>query len=292
MSALLEHLKSGTTDVCRAWSVTRKDGEVMGFTDHDRDLSFDGLTFRADTGLSAMAVQQSTGLSVDNTEAMGALAADAIREEDLEAGRYDGAEVRAWLVQWSNVDARQLVFRGHIGEVTRADGAFRAELRGLTDQLNQPVGRVYQKPCAAVLGDRTCGVDLTGLAYRHIGPVTAVNEARILTFEALPAYEPEWFQRGVIEVRSGSAKGLTGMIKDDRIGEDGARVIELWEGLRADLEPGDEVAVTAGCDKRFETCRLKFGNVVNFQGFPDLPEEDWVMVVPARAAKADGSSRR
>lgn len=292
MSAFLDHLKTGATDVCRAWAITMPDGQVMGFTDHDLDLAFEGIAFRADTGMSAMAVQQSTGLSVDNTEAMGALATDAIREEDLEAGRYDGAEVRAWLVQWSDVSARQLVFRGHIGEVTRADGAFRAELRGLTDALNQPVGRVYQKPCAAVLGDRSCGVDLTGLSYRHIGPVAQVEDARILTFEALPIYEPEWFQRGVIEVRSGAAKGLTGMIKDDRIGEDGARVIELWDTLRADLRPGDEVAVTAGCDKRFETCRLKFGNVINFQGFPDLPEEDWVLVVPARAAKADGGSRR
>ena len=75
-------------------------------------------------------MQQSTGLSVDNTEALGALSDAAIREADIEAGRYDGAEVRAWLVNWADVSARQLQFRGSIGELRRAGGAFEAELRG------------------------------------------------------------------------------------------------------------------------------------------------------------------
>ena len=67
------HLSSGHTTLARCWQVVRKDGVVLGFTDHDRDLSFDGVTYRADTGLSALSLAQSTGLSVDNTEAIGAL---------------------------------------------------------------------------------------------------------------------------------------------------------------------------------------------------------------------------
>ena len=71
--ALAAHLATGTTTVCHAWAITRGDGVVLGFTDHDRDLSFDGVDFRAGTGLTAMALQQETGLSVDNSEAIGAL---------------------------------------------------------------------------------------------------------------------------------------------------------------------------------------------------------------------------
>ena len=89
------HLKSGATTVCRAWAVRRADGVTLGFTDHDRDLSFDGVTFRAGTGLTARSLMQSTGLAVDNSEAFGALSSDAVREADIESGRYDGAEVRA-----------------------------------------------------------------------------------------------------------------------------------------------------------------------------------------------------
>jgi hypothetical protein len=43
-SALAEHIASGTTTLCRCWKLIRKDGTVLGFTDHDRDIAFDGTT--------------------------------------------------------------------------------------------------------------------------------------------------------------------------------------------------------------------------------------------------------
>jgi hypothetical protein len=39
---LYAHLGTGATTVCRAWAVTRTVGQVLGFTDHDRDLALDG----------------------------------------------------------------------------------------------------------------------------------------------------------------------------------------------------------------------------------------------------------
>ena len=127
---LLDHLGTGATTVCRAWLVQRKDGVAFGFTDHDQDLAFDGQTFRAATGMTAKAVQQTTGLSVDNTEAIGALSDVSVTEDDLLSGRFDAAEVRSWLVNWADVDQRIEQFRGNFGEVIRAGGAFRVELRG------------------------------------------------------------------------------------------------------------------------------------------------------------------
>lgn len=61
---LRDHLATGATTLARCFAVTRKDGAVMGFTDHDRDLSFEGIVFRADSGLTAKAIQQSTGLLI------------------------------------------------------------------------------------------------------------------------------------------------------------------------------------------------------------------------------------
>ena len=34
---------------------------------------------------------------------------------------------------------------------------------------------------------------------------------------------------------------------------------------------GDTFIVTAGCDKRFETCKTRFSNASNFRGFPAMP---------------------
>ncbi len=290
--ALHAHLQDGVGSVCRAWAVIRKDGTQFGFTDHDRSLEFEGFEFKADTGLSAKALQQATGLSVDNTEAMGGLSDAAIREEDIAAGRFDGAEVIAWLVNWQNVEARRIMFRGSIGELRRGGGAFHAELRGLTEALSRPIGRVYQKPCSAVLGGRGCTFDLETPGYFYEAPVDRIDDNRIFGFDGMSEFETDWFQRGRLEIMSGPAKGLYGSVKRDRFASVDQRNIEIWEPLRATPEVGDIVRITAGCDKRMDTRRFKFNNIVNFQGFPDIPEEDWVTVYPTHAKKQNGGSRR
>jgi len=291
MSGLLAHLGLGVTTTCRCWALTRRDGVVMGFTDHDRALALEGIAFRPDTGLSALALQQTTGLSVDNTEALGALSDAAIREADIEAGRYDGAELRAWLVNWQDVTARALIFAGTIGELRRAGGAFEAELRGLTDALNVPLGRVYQKSCSAVLGDRDCTFDLDTPGYVSERPAEVVEENRVFRFAEMGGFAEDWFRHGVIRVLSGAATGLTGVIKRDRV-EGMGRVIELWQPLGATVLQGDVLRIEAGCDKRMETCQFKFDNLLNFQGFPDIPGDDWTITDPTKSPALDGGSRR
>lgn len=287
MSALLDHLGTGVTTVARCWRVARKDGVVMGFTDHDRDLVFDGTEFRAGAGLSARAVSQTTGLAVDNTEAAGALSDAAISEADLRAGRFDGATVEAWLVNWADPGQRMVQFRGTMGEVVQAGGAFQAELRGLTELLNQPQGRVYQRSCAAILGDGQCRVDLTLPGYVEQRVVETVEGGQVFGWADFLGFDDRWFERGRLVVVSGAAAGLVAVVKNDRL-SGRARRVEVWEAIRADVAPGDVVRLEAGCDKRAETCRLKFANFLNFRGFPHVPGEDWLMAVPKSDAVNDG----
>ena len=290
-SALSAHLKVGVTTVCRAWAVTRRDGVVLGFTDHDRDLAFDGITFRASTGLTARALEQSTGLAVDNAEAVGALSDAAIREADIAAGLYDGAGVRSWLVNWADVSERKLTFRGSIGEIERQGPGFRAELRGLAEALNQPKNAVYQKPCAAVLGDARCKVDTSEPGMSLEAAVVTVERGTLLTLPGAPAFPPGWFARGRLTVVGGAAAGAVGVVKRDR-DVAGQRVIELWEMLSAGFAPGDSVRIEPGCDKRLGTCRDKFDNLLNYRGFPDIPGEDWLVSYPVSAGVNDGGSLR
>ncbi|MGJ8603879.1 MAG: DUF2163 domain-containing protein [Marivita sp.] len=290
--ALAAHLAEGVTTVARAWEVTRRDGRRFGFTDHDLDLRFADLVFRADTGMSAAAVQQGTGLSVDNSEAVGALSDASVTEADIAAGRFDGAEVTAWLVNWADVSARKVLFRGSLGDITRSGGAFSAELRGLTEWLNRPVGRVFQAPCLAVLGDATCRVDTDVAGMWAEATVTLIGDKGELTLAGASGFEAEWFQRGRLSVLSGAASGLWGAIKRDVLYDDGARRIDLWEPLRARMSVGDQVKLIVGCDKRFETCRSKFDNLINFQGFPDIPQEEWILIHPTMARSRSGGSLR
>ncbi len=288
--ALQAHLQSGLTTTCRCWAITRSDGQVYGFTDHDMELRFDGLVFKASTGLTAAAIEQATGLSIDNTEAMGALSDASVREEDIEAGRFDGAEVQAWLVNWADPEQRMLQFRGSIGELRRAGGAFHAELRGLTDLLNRPLGRIYQKPCTAVLGDKACRFALETPGYCAEAEIVALDGAA-LRLQGAESSDAGWFERGRLDVLDGAAQGLWASIKLDEQVRDG-RDVTLWSAIGGGLAVGDRVQLIAGCDKRMTTCRLKFNNMLNFQGFPDLPHEDWVMAVPKRSSQHKGGSRR
>ena len=286
---LLSHLGLGVTTVCRAWMVQRRDGVTYGFTDHDRDFAFDSVTFKASTGLSARVLQQSTGLSVDNSEAIGALSDAAIDEADLAAGRFDGAEVRSWLVNWADPAQRIEQFRGNFGEITRSAGAFRAELRGLTDRLNQPQGRVYQRSCSAVLGDARCGFDLSAPGYRATGVIAGFDPMGRMRFAGLTGFADRWFERGRLMVQTGAAAGLVGMIKSDRVaGAD--RLVDLWHAFGAPLVAGDQVQLDAGCDRMAQTCRGKFANFLNFQGFPHIPGEDWLTSYPVSTRPNDGGS--
>jgi len=55
-------LDQRATTFCHCWRVARSDATVMGFTDHDRDLTFNGVTFRANTGLSASQLERASAL--------------------------------------------------------------------------------------------------------------------------------------------------------------------------------------------------------------------------------------
>ena len=56
---------------------------------------------------------------------------------------------------------------------------------------------------------------------------------------------------------------------------------------RCGVEPDGRV-----CDKRWETCVGTFVNGVNFQGFPDIPGDDFLAAYPATGGRHDGGSRR
>jgi len=284
-------LDSGATTMCRCWLVTRKDGVTLGFTDHDRALVVEGVRYAAETGLSAGALDLATGLSADNGEVLGALSADAIREQDIAAGLYDGAEVKQWLVDWQRPDLRVALFTGRIGEIRRGQGAFEAELRSLVDDLNRPVGRALGHDCDATLGDARCGVDVADPAWRTDGNVISVDGAGALIVSGLAGYAPAWFSQGVVTWTTGANAGTRSALRHDTL-RNGVRVLGLRTGAAFAVAAGDTFSIVAGCDRRAETCRAKFSNFLNFRGFPHIPGEDWLTSYPNQGEVHDGGSLR
>jgi uncharacterized phage protein (TIGR02218 family) len=283
---LAASLAAGVTTLCTCWIVTRRDGTVLGFTDHDADLVVEGVACLAESGAAASALEQSAGLAVDGMTLMGALVSDRLDEDDLARGLFDGARLTAWRVDWRTPADRVQIFAGTIGEVSRGRTAFQAEVRSLANALNQPRGRLYDRSCDATFGDGRCGVDASLPAYRGGGTVTRLVSGRSFTASGLAAYASGWFSAGTLTWVTGRNAGAVQAVRT-HLGRNAA-LLDLWEPTALAMAPGDTFALVAGCDRTFESCRAKFGNAANFRGFPHLPGSDYAMTYARPGAQNDG----
>jgi uncharacterized phage protein (TIGR02218 family) len=275
-SALAAALRSGATTLARCWIIRRRDGVVQGLTEHDEDLVIGGVVCRAASGFDGSEVSSRLGLAADAHELVGALSADTLTEDDLASGRLDGAAVELWLVDWSAPASRLRLRGGELGEVTRAGGTFTVEVRGLACRLDEECGRLYTATCDADLGDARCGVGLTSPAFRGSGTVRAVTSATRILANSLGAYDDGWFTGGRLVWSSGANAGSAVEIKTHRVDEAGV-ALTLWQPPTQPMSAGEAFVVTAGCDKRFDTCSIRFDNAANFRGFPHIPGNDVVI---------------
>jgi uncharacterized phage protein (TIGR02218 family) len=288
--ALQTKLDSGVTTLCRCWIVTRRDGVVQGFTDHDEDVVLGEVTCRAGTGLSGSEASAQLGLAVQGMELAGALSDDALNEADLAAGRYDAAAVEVHLVDWSEPSLSVLLSKGVLGEVRREGAAFTVELRSLAHRLAEDKGRLYTAACSADLGDARCTVGLTDPEFRGSGAVVTPAGGSHFRASGLDDFDDGWFTAGKLTFASGANAGLAIEVKTHRRDDDGVS-FELWQTMPEPIEAGDTFIVTAGCDKRFATCRDRFDNTVNFRGFPHIPGNDFIVGVPVPGrGRHDGGS--
>jgi uncharacterized phage protein (TIGR02218 family) len=285
---LVAHVAGGVTTLCRCWRIERRDGTVMGFTDHDRDLLFDALTYRAASGFTASAIQDQLGLAVSNLDVEGALSSAAITEDDLNAGRYDDASVTIFLVNWQDVSQRVILRSGFLGQVSRGALAFNAELRGLASRLDQAAGRIFQRSCPWELGETRCTVDLNADGRHGAGAVLQAISAFDFTASGLESVGAGTFSRGRLVWTSGANEELAVEVKSHSIASGVARM-SLFLPMPDPIDVGDTFAVTAGCDKTLATCRDRFGNVVNFGGFPHMPGNDFSLSYPNSGTGNDGA---
>lgn len=285
------HIESGATTLATCWRLVRRDAVVLGFTDHDQPLSFGGCDYLPAHGLDGGEVAARLGPETRTADVVGVLSSEAIAEDDILLGRYDGATVETWRVNWRDVSQRLLLSRATIGEIVREDGVFRAELRSGQQALARRQGRVYAAHCDATLGDARCGVDADDAAFRGAATVTAVRDRFRLEVAGLEGFEPDWFGFGRALWESGKRAGLVDQIlTHQRLG--GVDVLGFAQPVGDWVDVGDGFAATAGCDRRFKTCREKFDNGVNFRGFPHIPGNDFVLRYPRAGDDLSGTPVR
>ncbi|MCY0146344.1 DUF2163 domain-containing protein [Hoeflea sp. G2-23] len=271
---LAVHLAQTATTTCHAWRLTRTDGLVLGFTEHDHDLEFDGTVFSAATGFRASEVETGLGLEADAANVAGAFSAAQISADDLALGRYDGAQVETFLVNWQCPADYLLLSTRQLGEVRSAGPAFSVELRSLAARLDQPRGRLYGRRCDADLGDSRCTANIAAPPFTMEATIAEVIDEMTILVAGLGDRPAGWFSQGHLAFKSGLLAGLSADVSEHKLVPDGAR-LTLWQPLARMPTLGDQITVVAGCDKSFETCAAKFANTLNYQGFPYLPGSDF-----------------
>lgn len=282
------HLGRAVTTVCFGWRVTRRDGAVCGFTDHDLPLTVDGTALEPGSGFSGSEARETLGFGVDAVDVEGALSSGGIDPDDVAAGLYDGATVETFLVNWRQPSDFALLRTATIGRTTRSDGRFVAELEGRKHALDQPSGRYLRRHCDAELGDARCGFALSGPAHVGAGAVNAVVAPDTIVASGLSAFPLGWLSNGVL-TWSGGAEATRQVRVIEHRRQGGDDLLVLWREQGAAPQVGDAFTVVSGCDKTFSTCREKFANALNFRGFPHLPGNDAAYAYVSEEGVFDGA---
>lgn len=261
MSWLAEDL--ATVALC--WRIERRDGVAIGLTTHDRDLTVDGLTHRATPGMTPSAIRRGVGLEADTMDVGGALTSGAISERDLLAGRWDGARVALFAVDWMGSGGRVSLGEGTIGAVEMADGGFSAELAGPGAALDRPAAEETSPECRADLGDGRCRVAMAG--RRRFARVVAA-EGAVMTLDGV---EPvaDVYGGGRLRWFGGANAGM-----ESAVAASAGAAVTLRAAPPFAVEAGVLVELAEGCDKSLSTCAGRFGNAANFRGEPHLPGMD------------------
>jgi uncharacterized phage protein (TIGR02218 family) len=254
-----------------ALKITRPDAVVYGFTSADRDATISSVVYKAHPGLDVTSIAHSLGLNVDNLELTTLDDETVFTRIDVLGGRWRNSSFTLFRYDWANVaNGIDTLLSGVIGDVELRRGTVWAELRGLQQYLQQPVGQASSKTCRNRLGvnngrDSICTVTLA--SYTVTGSVTSVVSNQVFT-DSTRAEATGYFDEGLLTWTSGPNNGLVRRVKLFAAGQFTMVLPELGT-----VAVGHTYSVVAGCRKRLaEDCVAKFNNVLQFNGEPHRPK--------------------
>ena len=262
---MTDWLTPRVTTLAFCWRLARRDGVVLGFTSHDRDLIIDGLVYRAAPGMRPSAIALASDFAPDSVELAGALTHGALTDTDLAAGRWDGAQLQLFAADWQQPASARLPFiEGSLGDITLSDSGFEVELRGAATILDAAVVENCSPHCRASLGDARCRVDMS--ARELIVEVEAADDTELTLDRVLKTHD---FAHGTLRWIDGANAAI-----DQPILANHENRLTLAQAPPFAVTPGTRVRLREGCDRQFESCTQRFANGVNFRGEPHLPGND------------------
>lgn len=100
----------------------------------------------------------------------------------------------------------------------------------------------------------------------------------ILADDGIGSHADAWFDGGVAIWETGENAGVA---REVLSWTQASRTLGLLAPLPVLPQAGDVLRIQPGCDKRFATCRDRFGNRLNFRGEPTVPGANALLETPA-----------
>lgn len=159
--------------------------------------------------------------------------------------------------------------------ITTATATYLFDTLGIPDAINELyaviTGSSLAMTATIVGGGR---IDLVN----HSGKQAVINKSGDLANGMLiQNFQPNYLDGGVISWVSGQNAGVAMELKTYI--PEGQQVV-LWLSMKFPIAIGDNFSYYPGCDKTRTTCLIKFNNILNFRGEPDMPGVDRMMSFP------------
>lgn len=242
----------------------------------------EGDTYSPVGGIAGSAQRREGALATHDVEFVGLITSDKITDADLIAKRYDDAEVTLKVVDWQYPWAGVIASAKWWIDSTQYDGeTWKAVIGGWSRWLQAKIGDKFIRPCRVKLGSAKCGVNLTGFTITGVTVLGMLDgeKKRIIratTGSLSGSFTDGWFAWGEITGTSGANNGIT---RDVKAYTQATRDIECQLPFPFEIAAGDTFTVVAGCNGLKATCKTKFSNLVNHQGFEFMPSTDEVLKV-------------
>ena len=275
-SSIGSHVEGPTTNLVTCWKVTLDDGTVIGFTDHNTNLSVAGVTYRAAGGYNASSIVQTCGFAVDNHQIESVIDGDNITREDVVGGRWDGAVIERFQVNFRNTAGGTIPLSGiTLGSFQVLDQVVAAEALGVKQAISQPRGDLVQLNCRYVVGDEKCQLVLV----EDAGAITSLDDnANVYDTNRVEA--DDHYSEGVLRFTSGENSGLSIEVRDFENAAGEGKFIFVQE-MPYQIQVGDTYVATLGCRRTEVACKA-LSNFVNYGGEPHVPGLNRFLSAPSQ----------
>lgn len=287
--ALAANLDSAAPTVAYALRITRTDGVVFGFTSSGRSALIDGVAYDAAQGLDISSIVTGCTFEVDNLELSTADDGSVFTHADIISGVWQGAAFLVFRYNWAApANGVEDVIAGTIGQVKLTRGVITAELRGLQQYLQQPIGNHTSRTCRARFADypranannrcRLAAADWTDACT--VGAVVSRRQFGLVRDGGAAARGDGWYVDGIVTFTA-----VPQQARSAKVAAFAGGVVTLTADLPELPVSGAAVTALAGCLKRLqEDCHAKFDNALNFQGEPHRPGVDALTSAPVAEA--------